>query len=500
MPEPSINEITNMTVDAERGTGTPAVVYNSKDLIANLNTAAQYKAENDWRKYNMFMGNLKEVYKDLNEIAKQPVLTEDREALKQKMADIVKGISSDPHGFFGGGQKYQETLAGIAGLQSEATESKQNSLYDAAHRQYFYANPELDTPENRAMLDGFRGQKLGTRQPYLLKLPSIFDAKTIADQLAIATKDAGFKEFVTPDQKFMQKDTWVKYDPNLWNEKASQFYKMQDKKGGSISAAATEAFNKLPQYLKDNYKGSKDPIYDFYIDSVNAYKPKDTLSTDLKENQVYINAEAQKAANYRAKLNENGANYRTNLPYQKAKDALDAANNFGNIIYGVNVSDIRKAGSGLFKDAAAKKLDGLSMINGAIINKDGAIQRDIEGEFNVPATGVNNSIVTEFNKYAGQTRLSADGIVMSSPVTSKIEPSALGNITIRVKNGEIVGVKTADGTFADVDQFQYITTMTSQKGASKYRQPEDISGGAGLSGGSGVPVTDPTLLNKLNSN
>jgi len=495
--EPTLSEIVNMKVDGEVATGTPAVVYNSKDLIANLNSAAQYKAENDWRKYNMFMGNLKEVYKDLNEIAKQPVLTEDREALKQKMADIVKGISSDPHGFFGGGQKYQETLANIAALQGEATESKQNSLYDTAHRQYFYANPELDTPENRAMLDGFRGQKLGTRQPYLLKLPSIFDAKTIADQLAIATKDAGFKEFVTPDQKFLQKDTWVKYDPNIWNEKASQFYKMQDKKGGSISAAATEAFNKLPQYLKDSYKGSKDPIYDFYLDSVNAYKPKDTLSTDLKENQIYINAEAQKAANYRAKLNENGANYRANLPYQKAKEAADAANNFGNIIYGVNVPNILIADKNAPWSSNKKSF---SMINGAIVDKDGYIQNNIDGEFNVPATGVNNSIVTEFNKYAGQTRLAADGTVLSTPTTSKIEPSKDGNIIIRVKGGRIVGVKTADGTFADEDQFQYITTMTSQKGASKYRQPEDISGGAGLSGGGGAPVTDPTLLNKLNSN
>ena len=83
MSEPSLSDILNFSVDSERGSGSAAVVYDSKPLIAQLNQSAQFKAENDWKKYNLFLGNLKDVYKDMNEIAKMPVMTKDREALKE---------------------------------------------------------------------------------------------------------------------------------------------------------------------------------------------------------------------------------------------------------------------------------------------------------------------------------------------------------------------------------------------------------------------------------
>lgn len=291
MPEPSLSEITNMAVDPERATGTPATVYDSKDLVRNLNQAAQYKAENDWRKYTSFLGNLKEVYKDLNEIAKQPVMTQDRDQLKERMAKIVKGIASDPHGFFGGGGKYQETLGELASLQSEATESKQNKLYDEAHRQYFYRNPELDTPENRQMIDGFINQKLGTRQPYLMKLPGLFDPSAIAGELNNIAKRDLQNENPTPDGQFIEKITGTEYDPVKYDQAAESFYNDADKRGIPLRDTLTKRYQAMPEDVKSKYGKEQDPVKSWYLDLMRGYRMQGNTKRDLQPNPGYLEKE-----------------------------------------------------------------------------------------------------------------------------------------------------------------------------------------------------------------
>lgn len=300
MPEPGLSEILNFNADPQRGTGTPAVVYDSNNLINTLNDAAQYRAENVWRKYNMFMGNLKEVYKDLNEIAKQPILTEDREKIKGGMAQILKKISADPQGFFGGGGKYQETLAEIAKLQTDVTESKQNALYDEAHRQYFYANPELDTQENRLLLDGFRKQQLGQRSPYLLKLPGLFDAKAIADALKISTEKKFSEDAYSPDKKNLITTSGIIYDPGAWDSQKKAFFDQSDKRGNPLRETITQRWNSSPE-LQRMYATP----YEYYSASVDAYKPQNQLSTSMKESDIYMNerriqAQAAESAKNRA--------------------------------------------------------------------------------------------------------------------------------------------------------------------------------------------------------
>jgi len=300
MPEPGLSEILNFNADPQRGTGTPAVVYDSNNLINTLNDAAQYRAENVWRKYNMFMGNLKEVYKDLNEIAKQPILTEDREKIKGGMAQILKKISADPQGFFGGGGKYQETLGEIAKLQTDVTESKQNALYDEAHRQYFYANPELDTQENRLLLDGFRKQQLGQRSPYLLKLPGLFDAKAIADALKISTEKKFSEDAYSPDKKNLITTSGIIYDPGAWESQKKAFFDQSDKRGNPLRETITQRWNSSPE-LQRMYATP----YEYYSASVDAYKPQNQLSTSMKESDIYMNerriqAQAAESAKNRA--------------------------------------------------------------------------------------------------------------------------------------------------------------------------------------------------------
>ena len=285
--EPTIQDIVGMRPDPELGTGTPAVVYDSKDLVHTLNQAAQQKAENDWRKYNMFMTNLKEVYKDLDEIAKQPVLTEDRDKLKKTMAEIVKGISSDPRGFFSGGPKYQETLGKLTQLQSETTESKQNNLYDAAHRQYFYANPELDTPDNRALVDSYRKGQLGARSPYMLKLPGIFDPKVLSDQLKLSSMSETATE--TPDGKgHTNKIVTQEVDPAAWEKNAKAFYYSADKRGNPVIETVKKQYEQLPASVKAKYTNSTDPVFDYYTDLLSAYKPMPKVTQTLETDQPWI--------------------------------------------------------------------------------------------------------------------------------------------------------------------------------------------------------------------
>lgn len=298
MPEPGLSEIVNMTVDSERGTGNPAVVIDNSQMISQLNQAAQFKAENDWRKYTSFLGNLKEVYKDLGEVSKMPLLTEDREALKEQMASIVKGIANDPHGFFGGGAKYQETLANVAKLQSDATESKQNALYDEAHRQYFYRNPELDTEENRSLLQQYRNQKLGARQPYLMKLPGLFDPKSIADEINTIVKESGKEENPTPDNQFLSTRAWTKYDPTKYRDIAENLFYQADKRGIPLVETIKKRYEQLPEELKKKYAGSKDPAKDYYLDVMDAYRMQDSENIDMAPNPGYQEKEriaAQKA-------------------------------------------------------------------------------------------------------------------------------------------------------------------------------------------------------------
>jgi len=288
MPEPGVSEILNFSADAERATGTPAVVYDNSELIRMLNSNANQKAEMDWRKYNVFLGNLKDVYKDLNEIAKQDVLTEDRDILKEKMAGVLKEISSDPKSFFGGGPKYQEILGKVTQLQTEATESKQNSLYDKAHRQYFYANPELDTEENRALMDQFRKQQLGSRQPYLMKLPGIFDPKSIADQLNIVAKEEYSSEKLTPDEQNFETITGVKYNPDKYNKLAESFFNDADKRGVPLRSTLSKRFEMLPAEAKEKYSKEKDPVKAFYMDMMSSYILPGSEKKSLAANPNYL--------------------------------------------------------------------------------------------------------------------------------------------------------------------------------------------------------------------
>jgi hypothetical protein len=472
MPEPGLSEIVNMTVDPERGSGNPAVVFDSKPLIAQINQAAQYKAENDWRKYNMFLGNLKDVYKDINEIAKMPVMTKDREALKEQMAGIVKGIASDPHGFFGGGAKYQETLANISKLQSDATESKQNNLYDEAHRNYFYRNPELDTQENRSLVDGYVNQKLGSRQPYLMKLPGLFDAKEMGSQISALIKESGTDENPTEDNQFLKKRTWEKYDPNKFRTTAEQFLYQADKRGIPVYETMAKRYEQLPEAVKQKYAGSADPVKEFYLDSLGVYRPQDSETIDLVANPGYLEKEKLQSQKWEASL--------------RASVAREV--NFVDMMKNGYVPDKKSPGGWRYE---GKGIIPTNPTTGDVKYWDTYIRTQIpdkEKGFSGDVDATSDQISGLSVVLEGEKSVSEGGAVGLYDPKGKAQ-----KIKIRYKDGAPQGV-IVGGQYFNSDEFDRKATQIQNKSMTNKGMDASVF----APGTSAVPVTDPNLIKQLN--
>lgn len=246
-----------------------------------------------------------------------------------------------------------------------------------------------------------------------------------------------------------------------------------------------QQIDKLNALTGENYKklNMDDGLSESEILLLNAFqKNKNNLYSEEKKIQQtdnQIQEDQIKAANYREKLQQNGANYRANLPYEKIKLAAsaDAAKEFGNIIFGINSPEIKFDNGKGFKRMVDSKGKALKIVNGAVIDNNGVVQVDITGDFTVPASALDNTIITEFNKYAGANKILADGTVVPEASPSRLKKNDDGTYTVKYENGIIKGILTDDGTYATDDQFQYITTQSSQKGVTKYKKPEDISGG-----------------------
>lgn len=301
--EPTLNEILNVPADPERATGTPAVVYDNRELLHNLNINAQSKAENDWRKYSTFLNNLNSTYKNLEDIASADVATGDRDQLKKQGVDIFKDIIKDPRNIYN-----PATQAKISSLRSNATESKLNRSFDFAHRQFVAQNPELNTPENQMKIDQYLKQPLGARDPYMLNMPTIFDINGLRSSLLthpsvltkdstsnVTSQDAEGKDI--PGTEFIRTTEKNKYNfdrfMNLWDQSLAT---QKDKYGHSIGGYAQQVYNQLPQAKKKYYDqngGIQALWHDLGVNSFGSDKDiSETVKTDLKDNPAFLRAQS----------------------------------------------------------------------------------------------------------------------------------------------------------------------------------------------------------------
>lgn len=304
MPEPGLGEILSVANQSGNPTGQEGVVFDNRQILQTLNENARFKAENDWKKYNTFLTNLKDVYSDLGTIQGMEVASQDREVLKKQAGDIFQDIADNPRAFFGG-QKMGEIQAKIANLRGLSSESKQNSIFDFAHRQYLSQNPELNTEENKKLIEQYWKNPLGKRSPYILNLPTQFDyqayAKDIAGLPSVSNKFAQSglvgQDPNQPGNEFirMTEGTRIGREPFLKAWMAG-LNTQKDKYGHSIRTAIEQQYNQLPDQLKKQFGGSVENYFKALGESAfNSDKDIVSLTKDeLKPNQFRMLEQKQR--------------------------------------------------------------------------------------------------------------------------------------------------------------------------------------------------------------
>ena len=144
MAEPTLSEITNIRVDPEVGSGTPANVIAASDVVRTLNENAKFKAVNDMNKYKMFTEQLSNVFQNGIDIANTEVRAEDKDRLVKGLAEVLDPISKDPHALFSR-QGMTDTYGKLIKLKSDATKSKQANTFTQASREFINLNPSCRT-------------------------------------------------------------------------------------------------------------------------------------------------------------------------------------------------------------------------------------------------------------------------------------------------------------------------------------------------------------------
>ncbi len=157
---------------------------DSSQLIQTLNQNARFKAQNDWNKYLNFQSNLKDAYANVAAVEQMEVMGRDKEELQKDAAQLYNFIAKNPDAFSGRDPQLTGEMQAMYGnLVSKATLSKQDNLFDKANRAYLVQNNELNTDENKQLIEGFAETPLGTRKAYTLSLEPIFDAGTFSETL-----------------------------------------------------------------------------------------------------------------------------------------------------------------------------------------------------------------------------------------------------------------------------------------------------------------------------
>ena len=292
---PSLGELSNLGQPV-RVNPEPYII-DTKSTIDVLNNAANQKAQYDWKKYLNFQDNLKEAYKNLDDTSALKAAQEDRPFLQQEMGKVFSEIADNPEAFSGKNpQLYGQIQSKLSKLKSTATQSAQDKLFDDAHRNYLAQNPELNTDENAALVQGYLKKPLGQREAYTLSLPTLFNADELSGRIiadpSVTSKFATDDE-LTPDNQFIksgQKGTISKRDAFLskWDNSLDN---AKDKFNHSIKKAITERYNMLPKDIKSQYPTVKDFFH--HMGELQFNSDKDLISIteggELKANSNYVN-------------------------------------------------------------------------------------------------------------------------------------------------------------------------------------------------------------------
>lgn len=256
MAEPTLGEILSIPVDSSLGGGVPAAPFDNRLMLQQLHENSKLRAENTWKKYNLFQQQLGELFKNIDDISGLEVLSNDKEKLDIDRKNLLNSIWKNPKEFFGSGN--MKKRADIEGLLSKyrttATQSKQDSLIHEAHQKLLETNPELNTPDNRKIVDDFIKQPLGSRKLPALRMPVIFDPSQILKS-TLGTGGIAVRTMPTLEQRdgFNIEGTKTTYDRDLAMSVWMGSLYAPDKYGQSHYRYAQDEFDKLTPKQKEKY-------------------------------------------------------------------------------------------------------------------------------------------------------------------------------------------------------------------------------------------------------
>lgn len=339
--EPSLGELTNISSNPELSGIAPDPVIDNRDMVNNLNANARFQAENTYRKYNQFLQNKADLYKNIEAIQSLPTMPEDRDVLYKQAGEALSDILKDPT-IVMGGQGFDKLQQKITKFRGDAMLSRQNLLDNKTNLDFIAKNPDLDTPENRSQIESNIAAPLGQRKSVMLQMPTILDEKSLFES-AIKSSTHPY----TDDPKDGLIQTGIEIDPNaIKGQMGMALTSGKDKYNHSIENAVNTNFSKLPDEDKKAYtdlakaNGTK-PLEEYWKDHtneyLNAYFPDGsykmvngkyrfqtkTISDPsyLKKDRLDLDTQkaAQKATNDRESLKIRWANY--NLSKKKIDDA-----------------------------------------------------------------------------------------------------------------------------------------------------------------------------------
>lgn len=366
--EPTLGELSNMRVDSSLGGGVPVPVIDNSNLVNTLNNAARDHAQNTWNKYQQFLQNKTDLFKNISDIEGLETLPEDRDALRKQAADVLSDILKNPSVALGGAG-YDELQSKISKFKQDTMLSKQNLLDNKTNKMFIERNPDLDTPDNRKLMDNFVNTPLGQRKSVLLQLPTILDERGLFED-ALKNSTHPYSAVVGKDGKAGEGyiESGLEVNPNaIQGQMGLSLEAAEDKYGHSIKGAVQSNFNRLPDEQKKSYEdiakaNGTDALTEYWKDKtgkyLNAYLPAGSYSPtpegnyrfgkSLKPDPAYLGQ--QKLALDQAKLSEKTA-------YDKANLDVKWAN------YGISKERLQKEKKEDLGDAGTVINEATSIIN-----------------------------------------------------------------------------------------------------------------------------------------
>jgi hypothetical protein len=211
-----------------------------------LSIAAKAKAEADQFKYIQFQNNLKDFYKDFNEVKVEGIMQKDYPEINKEYAllagdiasnyDVLRNPVANP-------EKYAELKQREAELRGRIAQSKQDLAYVDAHKGFVKGNPNFNTQGNNSRIQEFESKPIGERNLFALDTPFSYDP---AERAKLANQRAERK--LTDEQtkgRYINSTESLEYLKDEFLSAWRELGTMQDKNGRPILQAAEDSYKKV---------------------------------------------------------------------------------------------------------------------------------------------------------------------------------------------------------------------------------------------------------------